>query len=104
MGGVSEREKEEEEEEDSQQVGGEDGYAVGVLQRCANGRETHVVTERVAQHWTHQVTCKTSKRGNTITKFDRRIAAMEDYTDAAKNHLIQNAPSRPLRAPDIFWE
>lgn len=69
VGGVSEWEEEEEEEEDSQQVGREDSYAVGVLQRCANGRETHVVTERVAQHWTHQVTCETVKR-ETLTKIE----------------------------------
>lgn len=58
-GGVSEGEEEEEEEEDPQQVGGQDCYAVGVLQRCADGRETHVVTEGVAEDRTHQVTCST---------------------------------------------
>lgn len=61
VGGVSEGEEEKEEEEDPQQVGREDGYAVGVLQRCADGRETHVVTERVAEHRTHQVTCNTEE-------------------------------------------
>lgn len=59
VGGVSEGEEEEEEEEDTQQVGGEDGEAVWVLQCRANGRETHVVTEGVTEHWTHQVTCNT---------------------------------------------
>ena len=56
VGGVSEGEEEEEEEDDPHQVGGEDGEAVGVLHRCADGRETHVVTEGVAEHGTHQVT------------------------------------------------
>lgn len=59
VGGVSEGEEEEEEEEDPHQVGGEDGEAVGVLHRCADSGKTHVVTEGVAEHWTHQVTCNT---------------------------------------------
>lgn len=57
--GVSEGEQEEKEEEDPQHVGGEDSEAVRVLQRCADGREAHVVTEGVAEHWTNQVTCDT---------------------------------------------
>lgn len=57
VGGVSEGEEKEEEEEDPQQVRGEDGNAVGVLQRRADGGETHVVTEGVAEHRTHQVAC-----------------------------------------------
>lgn len=66
VGGVSKGEEEEEEEEDPQHVGGEDGYAVGVLQRCADGGETHVVAERVAEHRTHQVTCNTEEE-ETLT-------------------------------------
>lgn len=58
-GGVGEGEEEEEEEEDPQQVGGEDGDAVGVLHGRADGGETHVVTEGVAEHRAHQVTCNT---------------------------------------------
>ena len=54
--GVSEGEEEEEEEEDPQQVGGEDDDALGVLQGCADGRETHVVAEGMAQDRANQVT------------------------------------------------
>lgn len=58
-GGVREGEEEEEEEEDAQQVGGENCEALGVLQRRADGGETHVVTEGVTENRTHQVTCNT---------------------------------------------
>lgn len=34
---------------------------MGMLQSCADGRETHVVTEGVAEHRTHQVTCNTEE-------------------------------------------
>lgn len=61
VGGVCKREEEKKEEKDPHHVGGEDGYATGVFQRCADGGETHVVTERVAEHWTHQVTCNTEE-------------------------------------------
>lgn len=61
VGGVSKGKEEEEEEKDPQQVGREDGDTVGMLQSCADGRETHVVTEGVAKHWTHQVTCNTEE-------------------------------------------
>lgn len=64
VGGVSEGEEEEEEKEDTQQVGGEDGDAVGVLHGCADGRETHVVTEGVAEHRAHQVTCSDEDKGS----------------------------------------
>lgn len=63
-GGVCEGEEEKEEEEDPQQVGGDDGEAVGVLQGSADGRETHVVTEGVAEDWTHQVTCSDEDEGS----------------------------------------
>lgn len=59
VGRVSEGKEEEEEEDDPKQVGGEDGEALRVLQGCADGRETHVVTEGVAEDWAHQVTCNT---------------------------------------------
>lgn len=59
---IGEREEEEEEEEDPQQVGGENGEAVGVLQGCADGGETHVVTKGVAEDWAHQVTCNREER------------------------------------------
>lgn len=52
---VGEREEKEEEENDPEKVGGEDGEAVGVLQGCADGREAYVVTEGVAEDWSHQV-------------------------------------------------
>lgn len=55
-GGVSEGEKEEEEEEDPKQVGGQDGESVGVLHGGADGWESHVVTEGVAEHRADQVT------------------------------------------------
>lgn len=56
VGGVGEGEEEEKEEEDPQQVRREDGDAVRVLQRCADGGEAHVVAEGMAEHRTHQVT------------------------------------------------
>lgn len=54
---VREGEEEEEEEENPEEVRGEDDEALRVLQSRADGGETHVVTERVAQHRAHQVTC-----------------------------------------------
>lgn len=54
--GVCEGEEEKKEKEDPQQVAGQDGETMGVLQGHAKGREAHVVTERVAQHRPHQVT------------------------------------------------
>lgn len=59
VGGVGEGEEEEDEEDHAQHVGGEDGGPVRVLQSRADGREAHVVTEGVAEHRTHQVTCNT---------------------------------------------
>lgn len=67
-GGVSEGEEEEEEEKDPKQVGGEDGKAVGVLQRCADGRETHVVAEGVAQNRTDEVACSNEDEGSVGSK------------------------------------
>lgn len=64
---ISEREEEEEEEEDTQKVTGKGGEAMGVIQGCADGRETHVVTEGVAEDGADQVTCNTG-RGRSIRR------------------------------------
>lgn len=62
IGGVGEGEQKEKEEEDPQQIGGEDSESVRVLQSCADGRETHVVTEGVAKYRTNQVACNRQKK------------------------------------------
>lgn len=75
VGRVSEGEEEEEEEEDPHQVGGEDSEAVGVLHRCTDRWETHVVTEGVAENRTYQVTCNTQEE-ETVTLGDYPYANM----------------------------
>lgn len=90
-GGVSKWEEEEEEEDHPQQVGGQDCYAVGVFQRCADSRETHVVTEGVAEDWTHQVTCNTEdEEVLTLTSIqERRIHGTTlKLTDSTTVQLI----------------
>lgn len=67
-GRVGEREEEKKEEENPEQVGGEDGEAMGVFQSSADGRESHVVTEGVAEDRTHQVTCSDENKSSVGPK------------------------------------
>lgn len=71
IGGVGEGEQKEKEEEDPQQIGGEDSESVRVLQSCADGRETHVVTEGVAKYRTNQVACSDEDEGCVGSKHCR---------------------------------
>lgn len=48
--------QEENEEDHTQEVKGEDGEALRVLEGCADGRKAHIVTEGMAQHRAHQMT------------------------------------------------
>lgn len=68
MGRVCEGEEEEEEEDYPEQVGGEDRVTLRVLEGRADGGETHVVTEGVAQHRAHQVTCSEKNEGCVCPK------------------------------------
>lgn len=66
--GISEGQKKKEKKEDPKQIGGENDEAMGVLQGCADGGETHVVTEGVAEDWTHQVACSDEDKGSVGPK------------------------------------
>lgn len=59
--GVCEREEEDKKEKDPQHVGRKNHEALWMIQCCADGRETHVVTEGVTQNRTHQVTWNTNE-------------------------------------------
>lgn len=87
VGGVGEGEQAEQEEEYPHQVGGEDGEAVGVLHCRGDSRETHVVTEGVAEHRAHQVTCS---REETFTSNDV-IICCAFFSSSSSKVLIEAA-------------
>lgn len=58
---------------------------MGVLQGSAQGREAHVITERVAQHRPHQVTCSDKYEGSVSSK-DSGVGELEHCSEKDPRH------------------
>lgn len=100
IGGVGEGEQKEKEEEDPQQIGGEDSESVRVLQSCADGRETHVVTEGVAKYRTNQVACNRQKKtaiySHWLTALQLPSASHSAVTGEKQMLWFKNNPLNPV--------